>query len=123
MTLTEAKDRFEKGKDIWSADQYRRWAQYLKTGQGDPWPMFLAPTGELFRVMCSGGEKQEGAPFPSYYDSENAAVEAWSRCVSDLGYRMEKPVVYWRSEPELAKVPRGYVVYSRLCVSDKGVTV
>ena len=117
MTLNEAKTKFEEGKIVWSADQYYQWARYKKTGQLTPWPFSLAPSGEKFIVMCSGGEKQEAMPFSSMYRTQELAVGAWFDCVKDMGHRIEKPVVYWREEPMLEKVPGGWVVYSRLVVS------
>lgn len=119
MTLDEAKTEFEKGRTVCSADEFIKWANHNKTGLGNKWPMRLAPTGEPFTVMCSGGEKKEGELFPATYPTKELAVEAWLKSVSSMGDRIEKPIVYWRKEPSLEKVTGGWVVYSRLVVSNK----
>ena len=119
--LRAAKEKFEAGKIVWSDDQYHRWAKFEKCndafGNTKPWPFSLAPTGEKFITMCSGGEKQEGEKFPDAYLTQELAVEAWLKCVSNMGSLIEKPVVYWREEPILERITGGWIVYSRLIVS------
>lgn len=116
MTLSEAKSRFEQGKSVWSALDFGQWA----TGKHRPYS--IAPTGEKFIVMSSSGEKPEGEEFSKYYETEEWAILAWLSAVSGMAWQLEKPTVYWRIEPEVEKIPdKGYVVYSRLVVSEKPV--
>jgi hypothetical protein len=100
---------------------------------------WIAPTGEPYVVICSGGMKEEGQHTPALCSSAELAVKLWfeaameyARSIAVLG----RYTLYWRIVPELnnysilpatsaewskeqrdAMISTVWMVYSRLLIS------
>jgi hypothetical protein len=67
----------------------------------------IAPTGEAYAEICTGGEKRENDPILGMCESPEAAVADWLACVRDHARRHGANVgatLYWRVMPELHEV-------------------
>jgi hypothetical protein len=82
----------------------------------------LAPTGEPFLSLCSGGFKEEGKFCPCLCLDAETAIRSWRLALFE--YAAQKPgILYWRHEPELVEEEgdgsHKFWVYSRLLISDR----
>jgi hypothetical protein len=98
----------------------------------------VAPTGEPYVIITSGGQKEEGEAFPAVCRDEETAVRLWLEAVHAyakplLAYHLRdgKPRLYWRTYPEMKRFHMTiaderqthreagvwYTVYSRLLIS------
>ena len=91
----------------------------------------IAPTGEPYIELCSGGVKNEGDDrAPCLCARKEIAVSSWRLALLD--YEAKKPgILYWRVMPEMDEVVISgrkdvpdttyYFVYSRLLISTRSV--
>ena len=103
----------------------------------------LAPTGEEYIVICSGGIKSDYDLTPALASTEALAVELWMRAVREYAAQFDRTTctLYWRIVPEMDKAyflsvdedgkfefeeelrksftRVTYRVYSRMLISDK----
>lgn len=87
----------------------------------------LAPTGEPYTVVVSGGDCADGEHRPILCATPEIAVRFWLRAAHDHA-EGKTGTLYWRVRPvlESATVSQGadaprtvYSVYSRLLISDR----
>lgn len=87
----------------------------------------LAPTGEPYVAICSGGIKPEGKPLKSFPAKEDA-INSWIDSVFDYMRGKSDATLYWRERPQIDwngkslylinYIPNeGYAVYSRFLIS------
>jgi hypothetical protein len=102
------------------------------------WPFRLAPTGEEFVAMTSGGIKPEGEVMPLWCSTQSDAIAKWfvemvSALVAGIEVGAPPRSLYWREMPQLVERPKPdprfpqvdddtwkpwqWVVYSRLLFS------
>jgi hypothetical protein len=80
----------------------------------------LAPTGEPYIVICSGGEKKEGGCPPLLCRDKETAIRLWHEAILIYGFGRRWQNLYWREKPHIETVYGDwYYVYSRLLISDK----
>lgn len=91
----------------------------------------VAPTGEPFVTVVTGGVKSEGEPSPIIATSEALAVEYWLRAAMQYAAGKSGGTLYWRIRPEVVSAElvtvgikpedtaaqRYYKIYSRLLIS------
>lgn len=101
------------------------------------WPAHLAPTGDPYVALCSGGVKGKGDQFPCLCASKDIAINVYRITLFD--YVSSRPgILYWRVEPEIigphtfsdeatghqmfeATGHQMFYVYSRLAISDRPI--
>ena len=91
------------------------------------WPAHLAPTGEPYVALCSGGIKGDGDQWPCGCASPDIALNVYRITLFD--YVATRPgILYWRIQPEIEEwVTLGeidhtwYAFYSRLAISDRPI--
>lgn len=84
MTLDEARKEFESGFTVWP-----------EVGNYS-----IAPTGEPYVEICSGGYKPEGHPCLAVGTSEQSAVYLWLIAAEQYA-KGKSGTLYWRSLPEV----------------------
>lgn len=86
-------------------------------------PSNLAPTGEEYLSLCSGGFKPEGVVVPCMCVNKDIAIGTWRAALFEYA-RVTPGILYWRTEPELCEEDEldethRFYVYSRLLISNK----
>ncbi len=62
----------------------------------------LAPTGEPFITIASGGEKPDGEIYPVLCATREVAVQTWYDAVlRHAEGKGKRPILYWRERPEI----------------------
>lgn len=102
-------------------------------------PNWIAPTGDPYIALCSGGVKEEGKTFPCLCQTSDDAIRLW-RLVFREYAEGKTGVVYWREFPQVDAVDFSFYydkltekekrtwadlpawsVYARLVISDKPI--
>lgn len=92
MTLDEAVAEFERHFDV---------HEFVSSGTPG-----VSMTGEPYREVVSGGEKDEGSPVCAWCGTEAVAVKLWLQAAFEYASSVHLPSkgnLYWRIRPEMGK--------------------